>query len=593
MISLFGYPKVTIENEEIRFKRRKSLALLAYLVVSEEPRSREYLANLLWPSLSERSAAQNLRNILSDIRLNAAGDFLNVDSEQVSLDPSAPSDIAGFGSVARLIDDLPPSRQILPPGLVAKMDQAIQLYGRGFLAGFRIGDSEEFDDWQYLHAQRFQQSAIRILAALARHDLALQRLEHGEQVLRTWLMLDPVSEEAHRLLMILHQQNGSPDEALHLYQSLARLLQRQEGTTPEAETRALYERIRSASARSTQNALLRPSARNILPAEPPRLFGRDTDLNTLKQWLIAGDGAERRSPAVTYGEPGVGKSALAATLAYDADIRAAFPDGVLWATLGPWPDHDATLRLWTSALEVQELRDVRAVEHRAMHLGSALYDARVLLILDDVWSLYDGRLLALGKRGSAVLMTTRFPSLAQQIAHQPDHIYALGPLGEQASLALLAKRAPALVNHFPEAAHKVVRCYRGVPLVLNVLAQTFNQYRLMGDNAADSLMEPFRLLDQPIAPDQLTSREPLSLRAIVEGLWQRLPEAARAATVEIIRHNRRPYLLDLARVSRQETDGLVDILMNSGLVYRKQHRLRLNPFLVALLLSDKAVETGH
>src|SRR5699024_9669945 len=112
-----------------------------------------------------------------------------------------------------------------------------------------IGDSEEFDDWQYLHAQRYQQGAIRMLAALARHYMALQRIERGLQILNHWLALDPLSEEAHRLLMELHQQNGAFDEALHVYQSLVRLLRRQEGAQPEAETRQLYDRIRSSAAR--------------------------------------------------------------------------------------------------------------------------------------------------------------------------------------------------------------------------------------------------------------------------------------------------------------------------------------------------------
>ncbi len=594
MISLFGFPRVMVEKTEVHFKRRKSLALLAYLTVSETARTREYLANMLWPSLSERSAGQNLRNVLSDIRLTAAGDLLENDGDLLSLDPAVSTDVYSFSAVARLIDELPPGRQELPSGLVGQMEQSLHLYGRGFLAGFRIGDSEEFDDWQYLHAQRYQQSAMRMLAALARHYMSLQMTERGHQILTDWLALDPLSEEAHRLLMELHNQNGDADEALHVYQSLTRLLRRQEGAQPAAETRALYERIRSgSSARYTPLDLPRPSARNILPSEPPRLFGRDTDLNTLRQWLIASDEAERRTPAVIYGEPGIGKSALAATLAYDAEVRAAFPDGVLWTTLGQWPDHDATLRLWTSALEVQELRDVRAIEHRAMHLAAALYDRRVLLIVDDVWSLYDGRLLALGKRGSAVLITTRFPSLAQQIAHQPDHIYALGPIGEQASLTLLARRAPVLVDQFPEAAHKVVRCYRGVPLVLNALAQAFNQRRLTGGAAPDVLMDPVRLLDQPIAPDQLTSREPLSLRAIIDGLWQRLPESTRTATTEVIQRSHRPYQLDLARMSQQEVGGIVDLLANSGLVYRKEHRLRINPFLVALVLSSAPANKGR
>ncbi len=57
-VSLFGYPRVECQGETVAIPRRKALALLAYLCVTQSHHSRDVLASLLWPE--EESALHEL-----------------------------------------------------------------------------------------------------------------------------------------------------------------------------------------------------------------------------------------------------------------------------------------------------------------------------------------------------------------------------------------------------------------------------------------------------------------------------------------------------------------------------------------------------
>ena len=53
---LLGPPRVEVDGQEITFPRRKSLALLAYMAVSDGAQRRDTLATLLWPESSQSKA---------------------------------------------------------------------------------------------------------------------------------------------------------------------------------------------------------------------------------------------------------------------------------------------------------------------------------------------------------------------------------------------------------------------------------------------------------------------------------------------------------------------------------------------------------
>lgn len=93
-----------------------------------------------------------------------------------------------------------------------------------------------------------------------------------------------------------------------------------------------------------------------LPAETHGLVGREEMLCRLKEQLFTG---KSTALSALNGLPGVGKTALAVELAYDAEVRKHFSDGVLWAGLGREPNVPGVLNRWGALLGVTPLEMVK------------------------------------------------------------------------------------------------------------------------------------------------------------------------------------------------------------------------------------------
>lgn len=86
---------------------------------------------------------------------------------------------------------------------------------------------------------------------------------------------------------------------------------------------------------------------------PPNYIPRPELLAEVRERLLAGTGGlaltsaiQVRQADVLHGMGGIGKSVLARALCDDPQVQAAFPDGILWATLGQTPDLIKRLREW-------------------------------------------------------------------------------------------------------------------------------------------------------------------------------------------------------------------------------------------------------
>jgi len=146
--------------------------------------------------------------------------------------------------------------------------------------------------------------------------------------------------------------------------------------------------------------------------------------------------------AALQGMGGVGKTVLAAWLIREERVRARWPDGVLWATLGP----DATgvaaadpwLLRWGRELGA-DLGPYATPELRASVLAGLLAGQEVLLVADDVWDAAPARVLFECSAASCgCLLTTRQLAIAQTLDPDPVRVDVMS---EAESLKLLAERA--------------------------------------------------------------------------------------------------------------------------------------------------------
>jgi DNA-binding SARP family transcriptional activator len=488
-VFLFGTPRILVQGSPVEIERRKALALAAYLVLTEIPVSRDAVAALLWPDSDQERARNALRTTLSALTGLAPEPWLVVDRASIEVNRDAVwSDAGEFTSLLAQSR----SHKHAPDDLCAEclqlLPQAAMLYREDLMTGFTLADSADFDDWQ-----RFQQEWLRaefasVLRRLAQHYGDREQVDQALPFARRWLNLDPLHEPAHRLLMRLYVANGQRNEALRQYQECVDILDRELATPPEAETTALCEAIRNNSYVPVQAAARRAQMSGSLPPLPALMIGREDALTDIKRRL--GIGAPMRATTVIQGWPGVGKSTLVASLAHDADIAAAFPDGILWASLGETPGLLAELSTWAEALKFSRSADKpQKIEEISALLTAVLRDRRMLLIVDDVWQIDHATPFKVGGQSCAMLMTSRLNDVAQGLVSTPSDIYRLAVLSEQRALELLSTLAPSTVEEYPDESRELVHDLEGLPLAIQVAGRLLQSESQFGWGVGDLLKD--------------------------------------------------------------------------------------------------------
>lgn len=264
------------------------------------------------------------------------------------------------------------------------------------------------------------------------------------------------------------------------------------------------------------------------------LVGRDELLYNIKRQLYNG---ETVAYTAIHGLPGVGKTALALTLAHDQELREHFPDEILWVSLGPKPDVLGLLGRWGVHLGIApaEISAPTSCEAWAKAIFSAIGRRRMLLIIDDAWDTESAHAFRVAGPHCAYLLTTRFPEVALHFA--PYGATVVRELSEKDGLTLLMQLAPEVVRNEPGEAQYLVRYVGGLPLALTIMgnylrvqAHSGQQRRLQ--NALHQLHDVGKRLNLslprgPIEFSNVPADIPLSLQSVIEISYQQLSRDAR------------------------------------------------------------------
>ena len=194
---------------------------------------------------------------------------------------------------------------------------------------------------------------------------------------------------------------------------------------------------------------------------------RPEALRGLRETLIADD--ENRAVALTAleGMGGIGKTVLAQALCRDETVQAAFPDGIVWVTVGrernyPFLHH---MKEIAKALgdDPSAYENDLAAENR---YRTVLANKSALVVLDDIWSMSDLRQFIAESPRSRFLFTTRDASLARFAGARAHRVDILDDTQARELLALWTGHT---AQSLPGCASQIIQECGCLPLALSTI----------------------------------------------------------------------------------------------------------------------------
>jgi oligopeptide transport system substrate-binding protein len=230
--------------------------LLAYLLLTGKPHSRQHLVDLLFFEGPDDPRAA-LRWTLSKLRKAIGSDFILADRQEVAFNFDADHWLD--------VDAL-------------EREGQLDLYKGDFLEGLHVRDAFAFEDWAFFERERLRNAhQVALEQQLAEHEKGgddAAAIETAHQLLR----LDNLREDWYRALMKAYARSGRRDAALAQFERCQHILQSELGVEPVTETIVLAETIQTgqfeAARPGVRRGHLRIAARFIVEDVERDLIGQ-------------------------------------------------------------------------------------------------------------------------------------------------------------------------------------------------------------------------------------------------------------------------------------------------------------------------------
>jgi len=200
------------------------------------------------------------------------------------------------------------------------------------------------------------------------------------------------------------------------------------------------------------------------PLQVAHYLHRPAAVSSLRETLIAEDGNRAVALTALEGMGGIGKTVLAQALCRDDVVQAAFPDGVVWVTVGRERQHPCIhqLREVAKALgdDLSRYENDLAAEHQ---YRTTLRNRAALIVLDDIWNKADLDPFLAESSRSRFLFTTRDAGIARFAGAREHRVDLLDEAQACELLAVWAGRDP---QDLPSPAGEIVRECGRLPLAL-------------------------------------------------------------------------------------------------------------------------------
>ncbi len=252
-IELFGPIRLIHDNEVIKFQSRISAYILGYLVIhAATARSRTSIAEDFWPnheSLKSRKALNTemwrLRSVLSsinqqDLIWQENGAIGLTDCEAIS------ADYTDFKIGMNELKHLKPDA--VSEQAMRKVEKSCHMVSGELLEGC-------YYDWLLIFREEVRNQQTRALSFLMRRNLNANRYNQAIFFAQKLIELDPLLEDAHRVMMQAFSSLGNRAAAIHQFDKVKHVLRKELNVSPLEETINLHNIILNRDAFIAQKPL--------------------------------------------------------------------------------------------------------------------------------------------------------------------------------------------------------------------------------------------------------------------------------------------------------------------------------------------------
>ncbi|MET4590719.1 BTAD domain-containing putative transcriptional regulator [Arthrobacter sp. 754] len=250
-LNLLGSWQLRRDTSVLRVAARQQRLIAA--LAMRGPSLRSYLVGLLWPEYPEARALESLRVSVHLVSRQVPGLIENAGS-MLSLNDHVDVDLHRIR--ARILS-------LSQPGLDGEVASSLhELRDAEVLPGW-------YEDWVIFEQSRLRQDRLRAFTAISRHALARGNPEVAGAAAEAALEIEPLYENAVRLLVAAEMMQSNPAAAIRTYERYRGKLGDDMGLLPSDSLRSLIADALDHNATAKKEQLLR--ATNSWPAGEPLL----------------------------------------------------------------------------------------------------------------------------------------------------------------------------------------------------------------------------------------------------------------------------------------------------------------------------------
>ena len=249
----FGRFEAYDGDQPIQLQRAgKGSLILKFLSIARQPVLRDVLLETMWPESDPQVANNRLKVAIHHLRKSFARSLSDGEGMEIvsfrdgvySLNPDLDiwTDVREFETLYQT------ARQLERAG---RLEEAAELYLRAeALYRGDLLEQDIFEDWTLVPREALKDMYLTLLDKLAAYFM---RTDETERAIEKWKKIiahDAGREDAYRHLMQCYAERGQRALAMRWYDACVGALREQLGVEPDAETQALYQRLRKQTARA-------------------------------------------------------------------------------------------------------------------------------------------------------------------------------------------------------------------------------------------------------------------------------------------------------------------------------------------------------